>query len=299
MDSIIKELQIESMNSDIKLSKLLLKAYFVAKKLKIKEFEDWINLELHGYHGEGVYRYRKIRGIPKYYNPLTQSFEDFNIENQEIHDTYSFLPIDSPIGELEDLYDNSDSKKQLTYEIPQGIRAICRNHFNTSYVPEKLFILPSSFKGIFDTVRKIILDWSIKLEEDGILGEDLTFSEKEEKIAHRNQNIYYTLINESSNVQVGNGNIQNISNADLDEVKKLLISIKDSLSELKLSTENENELKIEIETIESQLKSKKPNTKILNEGLKSLRKVLEGSGATIVASGLIMGITKIIGVFSQ
>ena len=49
MNSIVLELQKEAQGSNVSVSSLLRKALVVASKLKVKEFEEWINNELNGY----------------------------------------------------------------------------------------------------------------------------------------------------------------------------------------------------------------------------------------------------------
>ena len=49
MSSAILDLQKESMVSNTELSDLLRKAYVISRKLRVKDFEKWINLELNGY----------------------------------------------------------------------------------------------------------------------------------------------------------------------------------------------------------------------------------------------------------
>ena len=49
MDKIVIELQREALKSDFDIMNLLRKAYLVARKLKLQEFEDWVNNELNGY----------------------------------------------------------------------------------------------------------------------------------------------------------------------------------------------------------------------------------------------------------
>ena len=44
-------------------------------------------------------------------------------------------------------------------------------------------IAKTCYLGILDAVRNAILTWSLKLEADGIVGEGLSFSPKEKKIA--------------------------------------------------------------------------------------------------------------------
>ncbi|WP_048190131.1 hypothetical protein [Methanobacterium sp. SMA-27] len=74
MSSIILELQKEAIDSDIDISNLLRKAYLVAKKLKIKDFEEWVKLELNGYGTiDNKPEYRKVNGSLKFFNPLILS----------------------------------------------------------------------------------------------------------------------------------------------------------------------------------------------------------------------------------
>jgi AbiTii-like protein len=42
---------------------------------------------------------------------------------------------------------------------------------------------PTALVGILETVRMVILNWTLKLEEDGILGEGLSFSSSEKQTA--------------------------------------------------------------------------------------------------------------------
>lgn len=48
-ESIVLELQREALDDKNQASSLLRKALVVAKKLRIKDFEDWANKELSGY----------------------------------------------------------------------------------------------------------------------------------------------------------------------------------------------------------------------------------------------------------
>lgn len=50
---------------------LLRKAYLVARKLKLSDFEEWINNEQNGYHGE-VPDYRMINVNYKAWNPYIE-----------------------------------------------------------------------------------------------------------------------------------------------------------------------------------------------------------------------------------
>lgn len=293
MSSIVKELQKDSMKSDIRLSDLLRKALFVARKLEIKEFEDWITQELNGYHGEEIPRYRQIKGSPKYFNPF-YGYQDFNIDHVEINDTISTVKLGAPLAELEDLHKNSGNKP-LVHEILPSIQSLFQKGFQTDVVPEKVFISPSAIAGVFDTIRNMIFEWSMKLEEDGILGENFDFNEDEEEIAHQQSNVYNTMISSSSNIQIGEYNTQNISEIDLEDVKGVLTLIRNSIESFGLNDTNKDVLEGELVAMDSQLESTNPNPELLKEGLKSIRSILEGVSISTTASILIPAITKMIG----
>lgn len=294
MNSIVLELQKDAMDPNIEISDLLRKAYIVAKKLKIKELENWIKLELNGYNSEEVTipKYRKVHGSLKYFNPF-YGYSDFVIEDSKLQETASTRYLNSPLAEIEDLY--KKSKNIVVINIESDAMAIFRKYFNSNVVPEKIHVSVSQLKSILDSVRNIILEWSLKLEEDGILGEDLEFTSTEKEIAVDKRTNYSTIIY-GSIIQVGDKNIQNINQIDLEEVETQLKSIKEHLGKLELNNDvDKKELKVGIKTIESQLESQKPNQTMIKESFKSIRNILEGCASSAIAPILIAGITKLIG----
>lgn len=293
MSSIVRELQRDSMNSDIRLSNLFRKALFVAKKLKIEEFEDWINLELNGYHGEEIPNYRQVRGSLKYFNPY-YGFLDYNISIPQINDSLSIVKLRAPIAELEDLIENSKNEP-LVKEISPETKSHFLSIFNVDTAPEKVFISPSALRGILDNIRNLIFEWSMKLEEDGILGENFDFNQDEKEIANQQSNTYNTIISGSSNIQIGENNIQNINEIDLEEVKGILTLIKNSLNSFGLNETDKDVIEGELVTMDNQVESQNPNPELLKESLKSIRNILEGFTSSAAASILIPAITKIVG----
>lgn len=292
VSSIVIDLQKEAMNSDIETSKLLRKAYVVARKLKIKKFEEWIELELKGYRGEKIPSYRNVRGELKYKTP-SYGYQDLLIDHEGISDIFSTRNLNNSIAELEDLY-NQGGTDPIIFPIPPEIQISFLKEFNKNIGPEYLFVATPRIKAILDAVRNIVLDWALKLEEDGILGEDLQFSIEEREIAEKKSSKYNTMIKDSV-VQMGDGNIQTVNQMNLDEVSTILTEIKDSLDKLKLPADQEKELDIGINTIESQISSQKPNQVIIKESFKSIRNILEGCASSAIAPTLIMGLTKLIG----
>ena len=64
---IVIELQREALDEKISIESLMRKAYLVARKLNLKEFEEWISQEQNGYKQE-VPEYRNIAGEIKAWN---------------------------------------------------------------------------------------------------------------------------------------------------------------------------------------------------------------------------------------
>ena len=154
-------------------------------------------------------------------------------------------------------------------------------------------------RNILDVVREMVLEWSLKLESDGIIGEGMSFS-REEK--HKAQSVTYYVKNyihgniEHSQVQVESvDSIQkgSFQEFDVSQLREVIKSLKDSLDKLGIEGEIKAELVSEIRTLESQADSPKPKTSIRRESLASVRKILEGAAGTLVASGLLDQIGKL------
>lgn len=70
MGSIVLELQSEIVSSNCDVVNILRKAHLIASKLKLADFDEWIQHELNGYPDqESCPEYRKVRGSLKAFNP--------------------------------------------------------------------------------------------------------------------------------------------------------------------------------------------------------------------------------------
>ena len=63
------------------------------------------------------------------------------------------------------------------------------------------------------------------------------------------------------------------------DLKSFLLELKQSLDQLNLASDEQNEIIADINTAEVQVDSPKPKTNILRESLKSIRAILEGAAA--------------------
>ena len=179
---IVIELQREALDEKISIESLMRKAYLVARKLNLKEFKEWISQEQNGYKQE-VPEYRNIAGEIKAWNPYHGWIP--MVLSADISDLVSKMPIPTSISELQDVYNSSEGTVCLS------VNGTLTEWFNSNmdFIPTKyqFFSTKSELYRIMSTVRNKILDWALLLEENGIVGEGMTFTDIEKKIAHNTQ----------------------------------------------------------------------------------------------------------------
>lgn len=290
MKSIVLELQADAYNSTNDTSALLRKAYVIAKKLRLPEFEKWIYYELNGYRNlrKSIPDYRKISGKLVAYNPY-HGWIPVIIEDSEIDDKLTTNYIMQSISEIEDLV-NSGSRT-LVMQIPHATQRYLSKHapFETTY---QMQFGANQAKNIIETVRNIVLEWSLGLEEDGILGEGLSFSKEEKSMAHEKGytvNNYYGNINQSQIQQHSDNSTQTMiseNKLDLDKLSELVKVINTNLENLDLSRENHDEVEEELSKIKDESQKEKPNSSIVKRSLKVIGSILEKATTNIIASGI-------------
>lgn len=197
---IVIELQREALEDNISIESLMRKAYLVAKKLDLEEFEKWITQEQNGYKGQ-VPEYRYIVGEIKAWSPYYGWIP--MILSADIMDMISKRPIHTAISELQDVYNSGKSIIGLSVssKLTECFNE-CTDDMLTKY---QLFFSRSEIYRIMSTVRNKILDWALLLEKNGIVGEDMTFNDVEKKTAQNNQvinNYINNFYKEVSNIDI-------------------------------------------------------------------------------------------------
>ena len=179
---IVIELQREALDENISIESLMRKAYLVAKKLGLKEFEKWINQEQNGYD-EQIPEYRNIVGEIKAWNPYHGWIP--MVVSANVADFISKAPFSTSISALQDLYNSS--KGTIMISVPGKLTEIFNQSSDSPPTKFAFFASKSELYRIMSTVRNKILDWAILLEENGIMGEDLTFTDVEKQTAKNKQ----------------------------------------------------------------------------------------------------------------
>ena len=220
--SIVIELQKLATDENESITKLLKQALIVATKLNLLDFQIWINKELDGYNNvKEVPKYRHVMGEIKAWNPYNRIWipliwRDFPKGGLE-------RSIVQPISEIEYIFKKQDNNKKnfLTIPFSSEQQAILIEHFDPPSPPVLIIPRPSMSK-ILDAVRNIILRWSLKLEAEGILGEEMSFTEDEKGNAQYNQdikidnfsgiigNVFEEKITQEVNISVKNNDLESL-----------------------------------------------------------------------------------------
>ncbi len=291
MSSIVLELQKDALNKDIPVSDLLRKGLVIARKLKLNELETWINNELNGYEkSAGIPEYRTIKGEVKAWNPY-RGYIPVMFESSEEAEIFSKRKCGQPIAELENLLKNQGKASMLQMPFPTEAQKNIMAGTGMDF-PATLMFPSSRMAGIIDSVRTIILNWTLKLEEDGVLGEGFSFSSQEKEKASREPQSINNFFGPVSNSQIQVGSKDSVqiaagTNLDFKKVEQFLALLKEAIDKLSVETEAKKELDSDIKSVEAQLSSPKPKSSMIKEGLSSIRKILEGSGGKLVADLLI------------
>ena len=290
MKSLVLELQAEALDSSIPVSDLLRKAKTVAVKLGIKDFLNWIENELNGYGDEKIPDYRIVEGETKFNNPY-HGWQSIEIPDHEISEQLCSRGNPYPISEIENIARTKNPEKPLFFHYAPSAENSLKRLYHTNYKPSLLFGV-SQLSKILDKVRNIILDWSLKLEQEGILGEGMTFKKEEKDKAQSETLNIQNYIGNVSNSQImqdspHSNQTMKINDLDLEKVSEFITDLISKIAELKLDSETAAELKAETDTVQAQLSSPKPKKKIIRESLGFIKKVIEGATGTVAGKLLI------------
>lgn len=240
MKSLVLELQREAMNSNSRMSDVLRKAMVVATKLKVQDLRAWVEAELKGYtKDKEIPSYRKVNGTLKAWNPYN-GWIPVIVRHSELSERLSKRSIAQPISELESLIQQKDEGAVLQVPLPHEwlMKFFADSkEFRLGMVPT-LIVDKSQIEGILDAVRNEILNWSLALESQGILGDGMSFSteevDKAKSTVYNIQSFQGILGNvASSTVQVGDYSSihsvlkeKGVSQKERNEIENLLDEIK-------------------------------------------------------------------------
>lgn len=178
MSSLVLELQQDTLNPNVRVVDLVRKSLVVARKLGLTEFEAWISSEMNGYNKEGdIPEYRELHGLPVAYSHYHGWYRlmTFNLSDEVVENMTTFR-FHQPINYFEP--SDADKRSSIIVTYTTAAEKKLMAGLDNRAIPAVQFD-PSQFKAVLDAVRNIILEWTLRLESEGILGENMTFTNEE------------------------------------------------------------------------------------------------------------------------
>ena len=178
-ESLVIELQEDCLDRDKRSSDLLRKALVISRKLCLQNIEVWLQYELNGYPDDNdkIPDYREVQGQVRVRNPY-HGFQPLGFTDPKEAEFHSKRKIKQPISELEALLENNIDCLQVPF--PESLVNHLMDGMKVPLRPT-LIVPFTEVIGILDSVRNLILDWTLEVENEGMIGEGMTISDSEEK----------------------------------------------------------------------------------------------------------------------
>ncbi len=190
-EPLVLQLQNLASGSNTQVPELLRKSLIVSTKLRLDEFRAWVRKELGGYeHSDDVPPYRNARTEIRALNPY-HGLIPFVIADKQLADAVQNVQICDPISSLIHLLESrEDGSGSLHYPLSdQQTTTLMEWQSNPVPLTPVRLIGTGQVTKVIDAVRTQILDWSLDLERNGILGEGLQFTPDEQQLAVENSSI--------------------------------------------------------------------------------------------------------------
>lgn len=294
MSGVVIDLQQELLDSNCDILSALRKAHLIASKLNLLEFDSWIQSELSGYNcsPDEIPEYRQISGELKAWNPY-HGWIPVLFQNGEMENTICSHKLRDSISAILELKTDSGS---FHLNIPaDAAREI--DKMTTTPLPTKYAVSFSShlLQVIIDKVKNGLLEWTLTLEKQGIVGANMVFNQSETSAARsvpQQINYYYgTVINgtaDHSQISIGD---QNNLHLEVDNLVSIIDEIRDSIESEHLSTDDKEIAEEMVEDLKTKIEEKKKPA-IIKAALNGLKDFLIGAGANITADIIV---SKLIG----
>lgn len=266
---------------DGRTTELLNKVLVAATRLGDAQMVEFATKELNGYKGGELPEHRKLTGQLKAKTPWT-NWEVAPIGTDQL----AFLletRFGEGVAELENLISTAGSG--LVQVIPSpGQQQVLRKVFSAADdVTFAQFVTKSAVVQCLQRSRSMVLDWALKLEANGVLGEGLAFSSNEKQAAmHITNNLINHGVMHHAQIQQGMSGRQKMDvGADLQALSTLMSEILMHASQLGTAAA---EAEADAQTVIAQITSGKPKEGVVRACLDSLRSILENAGGSVLAS---------------
>jgi hypothetical protein len=213
--------------------------------------------------------------------------------NDKVQDMVSSRPTAHSITEVEQL---SEGEGDLTSPLaPSQVKLLC-DTFNITPTHMQVVVGRSQMKAIVGAVRNRVLDWALKLGEAGILGDGVSFTQKERAVAKQGGDTYN--IGNFSGVIGDVGDHAKIKTAQTvsysaDDLRRIVEQVKEYVDGLGLTPDGRAELDAAVVLIESEISKPSPDKGKLRRAFEAVKRIGEGAAGRLVAEGVVGLINQI------
>jgi hypothetical protein len=298
---LILQIQQAALDSNASVTDALRRAKLACAKLGLAEFGEWVDRELNGYMDIPVKQlpaYRKLHGKPEFYNPF-HGWQPIIFNTTKAAEIGSFAPTGMSISAIEESL--RDAKADGSFEFPYSPE-LAKQILGGRQENIHIRLSVPAVADILHKVRTILLEWTLEMEKQGVLGDGLIFSE-EDRV--KSALATASTINNINIEQVGafvqsaqDSTVQGNVNATLDVsgIRQLVKYVEQLLPAADLPAP----IKENTETALQELKqaadgSGTPDVGRLRKALGTLKRVLAPAGEHLLRIGVDAAITKILG----
>lgn len=288
MSSVVLELQKEVTQPNCDIVSVLRRAHLIASKLGLKDFNQWIVNELNGYSIQNdAPEYRTVSGQLKAFNPYN-GWIPVMLNEPELEDLICHPKMINSISEIVSLCKGENSRiiMPLPAEIQKEVNRMCDNQIPMQFA---LHISKTAAADIIEKVKNTLIEWTLELEEKGVLGEDMSFSEQEKEKAKsipQQVNNYYgstNVINGTADKIQANAGYSVTAHFDYEIAKNAVDEIDESIQKSEELSQDDKEEALELlRDIRNKIDTKKKDAVIKASfvGLKDFL-ISVGAGLTV------------------
>ncbi|MFM0741973.1 hypothetical protein PQQ51_32495 [Paraburkholderia xenovorans] len=291
---LVIELQKLAISRDTSVLQLVRTAKLVAVKLGLTDASEWIDQELNGYDNlSNLPSYRILTGECRAFNPFNGFWMHVQFPDAQFQRICSEGRVGQSLGSMESILvgDAGHAFLNFAYEQQQILQKLFQEQ--TKFA---IRVTKGQLEGIFDAVRNLVLDWSLRLEQAGVLGENMSFTLNEKQEAKPVSQQFFiqnagVVGNVTDNATVTNNQTVHGS-LSVDRVFDLVSQAKSALSGL--PSEMAAKASEILNEIDRESHCPTPNEGKLRVALTSLRTVCEGTTGNLVASGITAAVTALL-----
>ncbi|SHF09847.1 hypothetical protein SAMN02745157_1635 [Kaistia soli DSM 19436] len=291
MTGLIEELQRQALDPAVAVSTLLRRVKLIALKLGLPDLQEWVELELNGYDGRPVPKYRVLNGQPKALNPYNGWIPIMG--PPDLIRKLSERDVGQSLSSLEAIA-SSNSGERVTIPFSPETIAWLNERMDVPFARISLHCPASSVVGIIDCVRNLVLDWSIEMEKAGITGEGLSFSPEEKKAAHSQSTTVHigTIGSFAGNIGSGNksGDIS-MSSVNVEAIKSLIGQTRSNMASL--DGVDHSAVIAHLAELEDEVAKPSPSASRVRATLSALQGLLTEVSGNLIAAGIIALIQQI------